>query len=206
MRPESIQNMISPREDGQYEVRFPGRNPEIVAPPTETEQLVYANGNGSWVQVLEKAADQVMEARGGDINGDQNTTAYEILTGASGRHIITNGSLSDYNYGGSSSVEQDPARLGHQLEQSFSEGRLVNAYSSQGHSDLYMSRLSTGNHAYTVMGYDSESGMVTVRNPWGQNETADRDGQNDGLFQMPLQEFHASFPVVSMSEGRPNAQ
>ena len=81
----------------------------------------------------------------------------------------------------------------------------MNAYSSQGGSDLYQSRLSSGNHAYTVMGYDAKTQTVTVRNPWGQNELADRDGKDDGIFQMPLKEFHVNFPVVSLSEGTPNA-
>ncbi len=204
MKPETIQNMIHQRDDGQYEVRFPGREPELVAPPTEAERLVLAQSNGDWMQVLEKGADQIMERRGSDIQGDQNTTAYELLTGSGGRHVLTNGSLNTQGYA-NATVEQDPQALGDQLQQGFAEGRIVNAYSSQGSSDTFMSRLSAGNHAYTVTGYDSESGTVTVRNPWGQNETADRDGQNDGVFQMPLREFQASFPVVVLSEGTPNA-
>jgi hypothetical protein len=49
-------------------------------------------------------------------------------------------------------------------------------------------------HAYTVMAYDENSGMVTLRNPWGT-----RPGP-DGSFSLPFQVFEESFDYISYSQ------
>ena len=208
MKPEAIQNLIKPGKDGNYEVHFPGKPPETVSPPTEAERHTYASSNGSWINILEKGADQALERQNSDINGDLNPTAYKLLTGQGGRHIVANESLSreGWDNNGTSELQRDPKKLGATIQESFAEGRLVNAYSSQGYSDTQNNRVVSSNHAYTVTGYDQNSGMVTVRNPWGQGESADQDGKNDGVFRMSIDEFHASFPVVSISDGKPNAK
>ncbi len=48
-------------------------------------------------------------------------------------------------------------------------------------------------HAYTVMAYDENSGMVTLRNPWGT-----RPGP-DGMFSLPFEAFEESFDYISYS-------
>jgi len=45
-------------------------------------------------------------------------------------------------------------------------------------------------HAYTVMGYDSDAGTVTLRDPWGNHPDP------DGVFTIPLSEFENAFEVV----------
>lgn len=55
-------------------------------------------------------------------------------------------------------------------------------------------------HAYSVLGYDAKTDMITVRNPWGNTEVSDghgpRDGVDDGVFQMPLSEFKSTFDMI----------
>ena len=52
-------------------------------------------------------------------------------------------------------------------------------------SDWYV-----GGHAYTVMGYDSSAGTVTLRNPWGHHPDP------DGTFTIPMSAFLNAFSVV----------
>jgi hypothetical protein len=47
-----------------------------------------------------------------------------------------------------------------------------------------------GSHAYTVMGYDSNAGTVTLRNPWGHHPDP------DGRFTIPLSAFLNAFAEV----------
>jgi len=49
-------------------------------------------------------------------------------------------------------------------------------------------------HAYTVMNYDENAGVVTLRNPWGT-----RPGP-DGIFSLPFGEFEESFDYISYSQ------
>ena len=52
-------------------------------------------------------------------------------------------------------------------------------------ADWYVS-----SHAYTVMGYDSKAGTVTLRNPWGHHPDP------DGKFTIPMSAFLTAFEVV----------
>lgn len=44
-----------------------------------------------------------------------------------------------------------------------------------------------GGHGYTVLAYDAQNGIVTIRNPWGR--TDDQAGQYDNVFQLSLRDF-----------------
>lgn len=52
-------------------------------------------------------------------------------------------------------------------------------------------------HVYTVLGYDEKTGMVKIRNPWGNTEPnipgRQSDGVNDGVFELTLAEFEKYF-------------
>lgn len=200
MTPDQLGRMIQQREDGQYEVSFPGRTgrpPIVVAPPTDAERYLGVHANGDWAGVLQRAGDQA--ARAGDmgnndhrirngLNWGNSTEAYRLFTGQEGTFHQNNDMTRTSD-------------IGDLIARSQSEGRLVTAYSPDRQSpDNFERPQSIGNHVYTVVGYDQRTGMVTVRNPWGANETADRDGKDDGVFQMPLSEFHASFPTMVISD------
>jgi hypothetical protein len=49
-------------------------------------------------------------------------------------------------------------------------------------------------HCFTVLGYDSNTQTVTLRNPWGQPP------QPDGIFRLPLTEFLPAFRGIATTE------
>jgi hypothetical protein len=55
------------------------------------------------------------------------------------------------------------------------------------------------------MGYDREAGTVTLRNPWGHGEPLGedglpRDGVNDGVFTLTMDEFEQEFDRVAYGQ------
>lgn len=48
-------------------------------------------------------------------------------------------------------------------------------------------------HAYTVIGYDAATDMVTLRNPWGEHPDP------DGVFKLPFETFLKDFNIYSIS-------
>lgn len=207
MKSEQIQSMVKPGRDGGFEVSFPGAPPVQVGEPTEAERMVYAQGNGSWITVMEKAAEKLagQGALGPDrtvrgIQGGFSTQANRLLFGSPGKHYLTDGGVTQPLEHRAATNLENPAQLATLLETSLSGGQVVTAYGAAGGSDPSSPAFSADYHVYTVLGYDKETGMVTVRNPWGQNERADRDGVNDGTFEMPLKHFHSASPVVIVSD------
>lgn len=195
LQPEQIERMITAREDGQFEVRFPGHpEPVVVGPPTDGERSFLASGNGIWVNVMETAARQVMEGRGQDMNGDWPGHAMELFSGVTPGHVDMLGGRTAY--GGVDG--RDSATVGTILERAFADGRSVVASADNIPAEMQNSPLPIGDHVWGVTGYDSESGTVTVRNPWGRRDTADGDGRDDGTFTMPLQEFQATFSYLTV--------
>ncbi len=60
-------------------------------------------------------------------------------------------------------------RVAASIEQALKDGHPVVAATSYGFDEPL-----AGPHAYTVSAYDSQSGTVTLRNPWGTNPTSGR--------------------------------
>lgn len=60
-------------------------------------------------------------------------------------------------------------------------------------------------HEYSIENYDPATRTVTIRNPWGKGDplTADgkpRDGKDDGVFTMSLDEFQRTFSDVAYGQ------
>src|SRR5262249_29242680 len=60
-------------------------------------------------------------------------------------------------------------------------------------------------HEYSVLAFDPRTGLVTVRNPWGNSEPrgppgGPRDGQDDGVFTMTLAEYRRAFIQTAYAE------
>ena len=90
------------------------------------------------------------------------------------------------------------------LKEAIEQGLPVTAVSRRA-EDLAGDSGIRGSHAYSVLGYDPETHTIQLRNPWGQGEPADeegnpRDGVNDGVFTMTLEEFEKNFGRVIYSE------
>lgn len=203
MKPESLKEMISPLEGGGYDIHFPGLKgtpPVSVPEPTEAERYLNVKANGLWANILSRAGE--MASLRGDfsragrfesanrlengIDGGSSREGFWMLTGHLGRAVDVR--------------EMDTPSLGDLLEKSFAQERILTVATPSLHEELISTtRLSAQSHMYSVLGYDSEDRVVTVRNPWGGRESADIDGIDDGLFSMSLGEFQATFSRLGIS-------
>lgn len=193
--PEAIRDMIQDNHDGTYTVTFPGDpdHPQTVPAPTDAELAEYAHGGqyGTWVSIIERAAGQRTEGDGSAHNRAQmdENEAFRLLTGReSERHYIAFQSDEDLQQH-LANAPNEPITVSTRHEMPWSDGR-------QDDTTLPMG------HEYTVTGYDPDTGMVTMRNPWGHDEPVDengqpRDGVNDGTFTMSYEEFCRTFDWVN---------
>lgn len=188
LKPEQIQQMVSTNDKGQVVVQFPGRQPELVAPLTDAERRIYSSANGDWSAYLEKAAAQTYQKEGRDINGGWGRDAMQLLTGRGGQSI----NMRERPQPGQRDA-RDPAVVHQILSETMARGGMVIAGTSSNDFERNISNLQTDGHAYAVVGYDPQTGTVTLRNPWGKNEGADRDWNNDGTFTMSVRDFQVTF-------------
>lgn len=195
MRPEEIQNMVRQTRDGRVVVQFPGRPPEVVSSLTEAERRIYSNSNGDWAAYIEKAAAQHYARQDQDINGGRGSRAYDLLRG-------TGGEVISMRQAGNGVDGREPAQVGRILEQALSQGRMVTTGIDDNDFNRGVSNAQTDGHAYAVVGYDPRTQTVTLRNPWGNGERADRDGRNDGTFTMSLREFQVTFSDLDVQSPR----
>ncbi len=213
---KAIVDMIKDNGDGTYTVTFPGAKDEpiTVSAPTEDElsRFAAAGPHGTWPAVLEKAygvycsksvsrqspfqfgraSNSPQEATGG---GSMRSAGLAILTGRDVERVS------------SSSTNEVHAAL----RAAFKEGRPATAYI---HNELgaqfgWADNLTDNagipcGHEYSVLNYNPETSTLTIRNPWGRGEPAGndgkpRDGVNDGVFQMTLEEFKRNFTGLALA-------
>ena len=204
---ESIKNMIKDNGNGTYTVTFPGAKdkPVTVEAPTDAELARYAQGSadGTWPAVLEKAYGKYCNAKNidpheGIPDGGSEEMGLEILTGRS----------VDTDYLTLTRKETTHRKLAEAMK----DGRPVTAgiYGeigegfglSDGKTDD--AGIPSG-HLYTIEAYDPATRTLTIRNPWGKGEPTAvlgmaKDGENDGVFKMSLDEFYKNFSSVSYAE------
>jgi hypothetical protein len=160
--PSTIQNMFTDNGDGTLTVRF-FRNGvanyvtvDRYLPTTASGSFYYANrdrgllynntGNELWVALAERAYAQINES--GWI-GQDNTNSYNGVDGGTLSAISHITGLSNTGY-----------------ISPLNTSELVRAYNAN-----QITYLSDGGHAYTLVGYNSSTGVFTVYNPWGHTET-----------------------------------
>ena len=187
---ERIEQIISERPGGGYEVRLAGGEPELIAPLTDAERLLYSTANGDWSAVLEKAVEQRLAREGATLDGGDPGVAMELILGTNARSIKTGGIHEDKE------TITDPEELARVLRESLAEGKTVTA-SNMGYDD--QERLSGIRHVYNIAGYDPETQTLLVHNPWGRGDNADTDGVDDGVFEMSIREFLASVDELDIS-------
>lgn len=186
---DEIRSLLSETEGG-YEVHFADGTSEKVTPLTEAERRVYSRGDGAWSGLVEKAVAQKLGTEGLDLKGGRPQDALALLTGAECDVF----SLVAKPAAGPDL--RDRAHLGNLLETTLNAGGAVFTQANAVDYDPQQSLISDARHAYTVTGYDPWSQTVSLRNPWGQGEKADRDGTDDGNFRMTLTEMAANMSLV----------
>jgi len=192
--------LIQDNHDGTYTVRLfdVASNGEVtpayVRVSGELPQPPGAdyNADGKWVAIVEKAYAAHLGSydQAGGNNNPKFFAAPSVLTG---RPTVAY-----------ALPISDPDVVFERLQKSTAEDRTAFAgFYGENHDGLY------GNHAYTVesVRIDEATGQryVTLRNPWGKSELgADgkpRDGVDDGVFEMPLEEFMKTYQAVAVAGG-----
>ncbi|MBI3928918.1 MAG: hypothetical protein HY319_25475 [Armatimonadetes bacterium] len=198
--PEQLREMIQPQADGTYRVRFPGGAEAIVKEPTEAQQLYHASAgaNGKWAAIAEMGFGQVLAGQGeGGGNARSALDGVRMgraIEGVTGRPAV----LVDFASPGAASF--------HQTRQALIEATqgsdLVVAGTTKEEPGPHTPGVLT-DHTYTVLGFDPKTNTVSLRNPWGQGEPyGGKDGTDDGVFQMPYDQFYANFGLLGYAKPR----
>ena len=186
---QELQQILTPEGD-HFRMHFADGTSEAVVPMNEAERRVYSRGDGAWSGQMEKAVAQKLSKIGKDLKGGLTQDALRILTGAQcDVHFLNNRPLDGPDY-------RDKANLATLLQTTLENGGAVFTQVNEADFDPQISLVSDAKHAYTITAYDAETQTVSLRNPWGKGEKADRDGFDDGNFQMSLTEVAATFSLV----------
>lgn len=190
--PQKIVDMIKDNNDGTYTVKFARKDVTINA-PTDTELGLYAEGK-SWVPVIEKAyaeyRNQIMAFDNPHTASGRGT----IIIGRSIYEITGNTFDSDFLFAHSKDKTRE------KLTKAFDNNKIVVASIEKEifkKNDLNLPDA----HVYSVLDYDKETDMLTVRNPWGSGEPEKDgvviDGRNDGIFKMKTDDFYKYFSMLA---------
>lgn len=223
--PSSIERLIKDNGDGTYTVTFPNRAPVTVHTPSVAEMARYGGSpSGTWVVVLETAYGQIQDNSWHDranvisFGGRDNPTEHldeggsasmglELLTSHTSNHLLTLTPLpTTRNLIINGIREGRPMIAGSERE--FTEVPLIGA-----RNPLSDGRTDTGglesNHVFSVIGYDSATDSVILRNPYGTNTDKDMDPRyvnaQTGVFSMPMGEFMSAFNTLTMGDAPPSA-
>lgn len=198
VKPEVLTRAIQANPDGTFTVTFHERKKGKAQPspvkvtvdgrfPHRDGQLEFGgarSANELWPLIIEKA----YSAWKGSYHlteGGMSATTLEALTGAKPGFFPVDDAL-------------DGDAIFQRLKKLSADGAAVVALSKPWEPSA---RNLVNDHAYSVLGVEEKRGkrFVTLRNPWGQQEPG-RDGKNDGIFTMTLDEFLSSFATVEFAK------
>ena len=198
MDPASIAKMIKDNGNGTFTVTFPGHKPVTVTAPTDGELLVGASAgsNGTWATLLEKA---YAKAKNSEAWISRDDPMNKVEGGATGEGISD---LSGRPVDSDDLMLTRKSTTRKKLQKALSAGKMVVASVSK---DIISTSPIPSGHAYTVLDYNPKTDIITLRNPWGQGETKGKDGQakdgnDNGVFEMTLDEFDKTFSIISYEE------
>ena len=194
---QEVVRLLEPREDGGAVVRFPHAPPIMVGPPTEAERAAYTDDSddGTWLYCLQRAYGvlrKVREPRFAAVvdpidavdSGGQTTAIIETLAGHTAESVAIG---PDGDAGKAETLRAWLARA-------VSQRRLATLHTATAAQQRAMpSRLPTS-HAMAVLGFDAATDLVTVWNPWGNDDdpkgSAPRAGYRTrgGVFAIPAAE------------------
>lgn len=211
--PNQIKSIITDLGNGNYSVKFPGYQAEILGFHNDTHD--YSSANGDWLKALEKGYGlmvldtQAVLPLGKDfyqyINaGDTLSRAIEVITGDKAKsQTLSLTSLADVR------SELNTAFANKKVVTACTEGGAENQKKAMQYG-LY------GDHAYTVVAYNAATDKVRLYNPHGGNPEFDNGTggltflgatdpeqppppakpNNNGYFWMSLSDFAKKFTEI----------
>lgn len=201
--------MIHPQVTGGFHVIFGDGQKIQVGPLSDSELLLGAkldSRHGSWLAVLEKAYGIIRKREHAKKN-DKGSPVEPIETLNWGDSAVTISLLTgrhtdSLKLGTSSKIEQ----LHELLISVMKKRHLICTGTNHDKPPPGMG----ANHAYAVLGYDANQRHVTVFNPWGNSFTpkgppgkANGFMTKNGMFTLPLDQFHSIFSDVVYETDRP---
>lgn len=198
--PDSIKKMIKDNGNGTFTVTFPGARAVTVQAPTDAELLVHASAgsNGMWVTIIEKAYGQ-MRNQDADKPLAEPMDQVEGGTADDGIGPLTKKGLDEDELW---ITFESTTRA--KIQKALKNHKMITCRVKKGGSKEVQDQ-----HAYTVIGYDPKTDMVTIRNPWGQGgnraepqnpDGSAKDGQMDGVFQLTISQFDDIFTAIAYEQ------
>lgn len=215
--PQKIKDMIKDNGDGTYNVKFSDETIKVKS-PTDVELALYANGD-SWVPIIEKAyavyknEESMFKSAANNPLKHLNVVVKKTVETIKGENIFSkkDNAYNKIGNGGFtsnvmsdlvsvkpiekplSSVSLDTTR--NILKDIIKNNKLITA-SIQDSNKYGLEK----KHAYAVLDYDTKTDKVTIKNPWGHGEGKLLDGEDDGIFTIPLSEFNKTFQRITYQE------
>jgi len=186
--PQHLREMIQDNHNGTYTVHFRNGKEATVSDLTPAERAFFSNSfeGERWPGLFEKALGAVRASEGvagGDLIAAGSTIptaeAIALMTGKTGefRHIVALG----------------PSGLRQFLidAQRRHEPIIAGISRTDGSTGLI------GHHEYAVKGFNPRTNMVTLRNPHAQGVWHGSKLNQNGLFEMPLNEFYNHYHNIT---------
>lgn len=193
--PQKIVDMIKDNGNGTFDIKFASKTVKINA-PTSSELGLYADGAG-WVALVEKGY-AVYRNENAILKKDNPFDASgkgSVIIGRSIKELTGNSFDTDF-------IKLTPKNSTRaKLSDAVSNGKLMTASINKAIIGKSAFNLPDA-HVYTVIGFDSTTDKVKIRNPWGHTEAQDennnaRDGKDDGIFELTIDEFYKAFSSVA---------
>lgn len=201
-----------------YKVFFPGQ-PTTTISGNLADGHNYAQSNGDWLRVLEKAYGQWMYNLSKSINGEEYSP-YDYIKEpdlpSTGVEVLTGHSTDvDWFWSTRDSTTRQ------KLINAFANDKVVTAQIFGGSSNDAMAKKNglVADHIYTVVAYDATNNRVRLYNPHHENPMYNPGGgmifrgmndaenigsngkpQNNGYFWMNLPEFTERFSAICYEE------
>lgn len=208
MTPQDIQETVKPISADQAEVHLAGYKPIVVDRPTKMQELIGVKSNGYWGYAIQEAVRDVRPTDGpitsDPLNGGWQTEASNYIYGVGGEscqfgHDFSSGDVAYMKEFYQNDITLNNARKPKEVMDFLvknSDKQLFAASELLGSDDQDLPNGVVSTHAYTVMGFDPKEGTVTIRNPW-RKDSLDKEGENDGIYTLSIEEFTASYCMVS---------
>jgi hypothetical protein len=202
-RPEVIIKAIEIISNNKYNVRFPNGDEAEISEPTDAEiafnYSVSTLSDGLWMPVLEKALGVMLK--------DKDKKHSEILD-PTARVDIGGGPGPDVKRWTGNDVELFKLSE-NDIEKKVREALIKMEKHNLMSQALVLKRKGKiiGDHVYAVMGFNEETNMLTVWNPWGtdykhEGEDSPENGYNrkDGIFKISLKDFIYLFAYLAIEK------
>jgi hypothetical protein len=210
--PQDISNMINGAPRGPFLVEFPGLTRAVEVPmPTDAEIGIFAQSNGLWLTLLEKAygaySNQITPFTDGRSDYE---TAGKGGFGEKGIEIMTGNSVDSYEL--LTTLENTMRR---ELKRARTNRKIATASIRKAYwgKQERSNRLPMG-HGYTVIEFDENTDRICLRNPWHYNlwELPPPPGEKlepphksiiplgNGMFELSIGDFDSYFSWLHIEQ------